>query len=200
MTPRIRIERRDAHEAMYAGFGLCPAMRIMAFDQQSRRFYAGLVARRFFDDLDFEFVPLAPARIHAKQHARPIATLGAASAGMNFDIGVVGIDFARQERLDLALLGFSLQSFELPYAFLLGLGIGLGLGKLDERHGIFEFRVEALERSQPVFEFGTFTHDFLRGIGIVPEVGIFDFGIQFGETACRGLDVKDASSAIPWIA
>jgi hypothetical protein len=40
----------------------------------------------------------------------------------------------------------------------------------------------------------------LRGIGIVPEIGIFDFGIQFGETARGSIDVKDASSAIPWIA
>jgi len=40
----------------------------------------------------------------------------------------------------------------------------------------------------------------LRGIGIVPEIGIFDFGVQFREAACCNIDVKDASSAIPWIA
>jgi len=40
----------------------------------------------------------------------------------------------------------------------------------------------------------------LRGIGVVPEIGIFNFGIQFGKTARRSLNVKDASSAIPWIA
>jgi hypothetical protein len=40
----------------------------------------------------------------------------------------------------------------------------------------------------------------LRGFGIVPEIGIFGFGVQFGKTTRGSLDVKDASSAIPWIA
>jgi hypothetical protein len=40
----------------------------------------------------------------------------------------------------------------------------------------------------------------LRSLGIVPEIGIFDFGIQFGKTSRGSIDVKDASSAIPWIA
>jgi hypothetical protein len=40
----------------------------------------------------------------------------------------------------------------------------------------------------------------LRGFGIVPKVGIFSLGVQFGEAASGSFDVKDASSAIPWIA
>jgi hypothetical protein len=40
----------------------------------------------------------------------------------------------------------------------------------------------------------------LRGLGIVPEIGVFDFGVQLGEAACGDIDVKDASSAIPRIA
>ncbi len=48
--------------------------------------------------------PLAfrPARIHAQQHVRPILALGAAGAGMDFEVGVVGIGLARKQRLDLA--------------------------------------------------------------------------------------------------
>jgi hypothetical protein len=40
----------------------------------------------------------------------------------------------------------------------------------------------------------------LRGIGIVPKIGIFDFGVQFGKAPGCDIDVKDASSAIPGIA
>jgi hypothetical protein len=40
----------------------------------------------------------------------------------------------------------------------------------------------------------------LRGLGIVPEIGIFDLGVQFGKAAFGDIDVKDASSAIPRIA
>jgi hypothetical protein len=40
----------------------------------------------------------------------------------------------------------------------------------------------------------------LRRFGIVPKVGIFGLGVQFGKAAGGGIDVKDASSAIPSIA
>jgi hypothetical protein len=40
----------------------------------------------------------------------------------------------------------------------------------------------------------------LRTFGIVPKVGVFGLGIQFGKAARRSIDVKDASSAIPSIA
>jgi hypothetical protein len=31
---------------------------------------------------------------------------------------------------------------------------------------------------------------------MVPEIWVFGFGVQFGEAARRGFDVKDASSAV----
>ena len=36
------------------------------------------------------------------EHLRPILALGAAGAGMDLDIGVVGVGLAREKRLDLA--------------------------------------------------------------------------------------------------
>ena len=65
-------------------------MGVVALDHDRRRLDAGLVARRLLEHLDVEFAPLAPAHVHAQQHARPVAALGAAGAGMHFDIGVVG--------------------------------------------------------------------------------------------------------------
>ena len=109
VAARVRVERRDAHQAMHAQFGLQPAMRVVALDDDGRRLDAGLVARRLFDDLDLELAPLGPAHIHAQQHARPVAALGAAGAGMHFDIGVVAVRFARQQRLELAALALGLQ-------------------------------------------------------------------------------------------
>ena len=90
MAARVRIERRDAHQPMHAQFGLQPAVRVVALDHDRRRLDAGLVAGRLFDHFDLELAPLAPAHVHAQQHARPVAALGAAGAGMHFEIGVVG--------------------------------------------------------------------------------------------------------------
>jgi hypothetical protein len=74
------------------------------------------------------------------------------------------------------------------------------LGELDQRDRVQKFTFETIERAKPFLELGTLAHDFLRGFGIVPKVGIFSLGVQFGKAASGGFDVKDASSAIPSIA
>ena len=120
VAARVRIERRDAHETMHAQFRLHPAMRVVALDDQRRRFDPRFVAGRLFDDLDLEFAALGPAHVHAQQHARPVAAFGAAGARMDFDIGVVAVRLARQQRLELAPLALGLQPLEDAEALLLG--------------------------------------------------------------------------------
>ena len=51
---------------------------------------------------------LGPARIHAQQHAGPVLALGAAGAGMDFEIAVVAVGLAGQQRLELAAGDFGL--------------------------------------------------------------------------------------------
>ena len=67
---------------------------------------------------------------------------------MHFDIGVVAVGFARQQRLDLAAVGLGLEAFQLLDALLLARGIALGLAKFDEGHRIFEVALETRERAQ----------------------------------------------------
>ena len=78
--------------------------------------------------------------------------------------------------------------------------IVLRLGEFDQRHRVVQLALEACGGAEPILELGPLAHDLLRGFGVVPEIGIFDLGVQFGEAAGRGIDVKDASSAIPWTA
>ena len=108
---RLAVEGRDAHQPMDARFGLQPAIGVVALDQQRRRLDAGLLAVMDFHDLDLEIVPLRPARIHPQQHLRPVLALGAAGAGMDFEIGVVGVGLAREQRFDLAALDLGRSAF-----------------------------------------------------------------------------------------
>jgi hypothetical protein len=41
-----------------------------------------------------------------------------------------------------------------------------------------------------------FAHHALSARLIVPKIGVFRRLVQFGKTALRGIDVKDASSAV----
>ena len=142
MAARIGIEGRDSHEAMHARFGLGPAMGVVALDQQRAGFDAGLFAGGLLDHLDLELLALGPAGVHAKQHARPVLTLGAAGARMNFDKGVVAVGFAREQRLDLAGLGFLQKRLERLDAFLFGRLVAGFLAEFDERQRVVELALE----------------------------------------------------------
>ncbi len=108
----VRIERRDAHQAMHAALGLEPAIGVGAGDPDRRRFDPGLLAAALFEPFDLVAVRLGPARIHAQQHLGPILRLGAAGAGMDLEIAVVGVGLARQQAFELAPGGLGAQLFE----------------------------------------------------------------------------------------
>ena len=146
VAARVRIERRDAHQPVDARLGLQPAVGVVALDHDRRRLDAGLVAGGLFEHFDVEFAPLAPAHVHAQQHARPVAALGAAGAGMHLDIGIQAVGLARQQRLELAALAFRLQRPELRQALVLGVGIALLLAELDQRRRVVEFALDLGER------------------------------------------------------
>ena len=66
------------------------------------------------DDLHLVVAAFRPAHIHALQHLRPVLALGAAGAGMNLDIGVVGVGLAGEQRLDLPGVGLLAQRGPAP--------------------------------------------------------------------------------------
>ena len=57
-----------------------------------------------FQQLHLVAVLLGPAHIHAHQHLGPVLRLGAAGAGVDLDVGVVGVGLAGQQAFDLAPL------------------------------------------------------------------------------------------------
>ena len=87
---------------MHAHLGLEPAIGVVALDLDGGGLDARLLALRLFHELDLEAVLLGPARVHAQQHAGPVLAFGAARAGMDFQIAVVGVGLAREQRLGLA--------------------------------------------------------------------------------------------------
>jgi len=102
---------------------------------------------------------------------------------MNFDISVVGIGLAGEQRLDLPALRFGFQRLQKCDAFLLGRRVILGFAELDQSQRVLELALEARQRPEPLLKLGALAHYFLRGLSIVPEVRVFGFGVQLGEAA-----------------
>ena len=181
---------------MHAGLGLQPAIGVRAADLQRRRLDAGLLALALLQQLHLVAVLLGPAHVHAHQHLGPVLRLGAAGAGVDLDIAVVGVGLAGQQALDLAPLRLLGQRAQRRHAVGDHRRVALGLGQLDqfERVGDLALQRCARRRSRPASRLRSRIM-LLRGGGIVPEAGVLGAGVQFVEAGDGGIPVKDASSA-----
>ncbi len=176
---------------MDAAFGLGIAIGILALDQDRRALDAGLLARLVFDRLDLEAALFRPPRVHAEQHFSPVLAFGATRPGMDFDIGVVAISLARQQGLDLVLVGAVGQLGERFEAFLDSRFVVLHLTQFDELDRIGLLRRDILDRADRGLKPAAFLHYRLGFLGIIPQLGILDPSIQLVEPAQRAVPVQE---------
>ena len=54
-----------------------------------------------------------------------------------------------------------------------------------------ELGVQPRERADLGLELGALAAEFLRALGIVPEFGLFEFALDFGQALLLGIEVKD---------
>ena len=100
-----------------------------------------------FQHLDLEAAALRPARVHAQEHRGPVLALGAAGAGVDFEIGVVGVGLARQHRLDLARLHLACIERIAASASSMTACVALFLAELDQADIVFQRLGQALDRA-----------------------------------------------------
>ena len=116
---------------------------------------------------------LRPAHIHAHEHVCPVLALGAAGAGVNFEIAVVGVGFARKQRFQLAPRHLDLQPSERRFRLGDGLVVFFPLAQLYQSELVFQLLLDTADRFELVIERIALAHDALGARLIVPEVGIF---------------------------
>jgi hypothetical protein len=63
------------------------------------------------------------------------------------------------------------------------LGHAQRLAQLHERGGVIKLALEAAQGAKALLQLRALAHDLLRGVGVVPQIGVFDLGVQFGETS-----------------
>src|SRR5581483_3266451 len=173
VAARIGVERRDAHQAVHAVLALEPAIGVVAVHDDGRRLDAGALAFGLFQPLDLVAVRLGPAHVHAHQHAGPILALGAAGAGVHFEIAVVGVGLARQQRLELAARKLGAQALERGFRLGDGLVVLFGFAELDQSELVVELLLDTADRGQAVLERVALAHHALGAGLVAPQIGVF---------------------------
>ena len=103
VAARGLIERRDADQAVHAGFGGKQAVGVFAFDAHGGGFDAGAFAGLRIEHRCAVAFALSPAQVHAQQHLGPVLRFGAAGAGLDGHDGVEAVAFAGEQRFGLEL-------------------------------------------------------------------------------------------------
>ena len=134
----------------------------------------------------------APARIHALEHLRPILAFGAARAGVDFDIGAVGVGLAGEQGGDLVALGALGEVGEAADAVIDQGLVALALGELDQFDRVGELALDRARRGDRLLEPAAFAHNLLRRLGIVPQRRILDHGVELVEPLERAVPVEEA--------
>src|SRR3546814_662834 len=193
VAARGAVIRADADEAVDAAFGLGVAIRILALEQQRRGFDPRLFARMLVDQFDLHAVAFGPARVHALEHPGPILALGAARAGIDLDIGVVGVGLTREQRLDLAFIGTPRERGQVLGALGRHFLVAFRLGKLDQFGGVGKLVLDGAGRGDRLVEPLALAHHRLGELGIVPQRLILDARVEFIEAAERAIPIEEAA-------
>jgi len=134
-----------------------------------------------------------PAAVHALQHFGPVLAFGAAGAGVDFDIAVVGVSFAREQRLDLVLLGARGERGEARHRLVDHRLVAFHFGEFDQFGGVGAFPFDRARRADRLVEPAAFAHDLLRRPGIIPQCRILDLGIELVEPPHRAVPVEETA-------
>jgi hypothetical protein len=135
-------------------------------------------------------VRLGPADVHAREHRRPVAALGAAGAGVDLEEGVVAVGLAVEQRLDLLLRGAVAQGRERGLGLGHDLRVALGLAELDQFALVVEFLRQRRVSLDGVREGLAVAHQLLRPGRVVPQIGILRHRVQLLEPVRRGVPVE----------
>ena len=141
-------------------------------------------------------LPLRPARIHALEHLRPVLALGAAGAGIDLDIGVVGVGLAGEQSGHLVALGAIRQRRQRVDRFVDQGAIPLGFGHLHQLDRIGELLLDRASRADRLVEPSPLAHHFLRRLGIVPQRLVLDLGVELVEPLHRPVQIEEPAQEL----
>ena len=192
----VRIKRRDAHEPVHAPLGLAVAVGVLAGNEQRGALDAGDFAREQFADLDLPAALLAPTLVHAQEHVRPVARLGAAGAGVDGEDAVAAVVRPVKHQLQLECLELPGEPGQVGGQFGLNVFLGgfvLAVGQFEHRLHVGELRLGLEQRLDAALDRRRLVHQFLGVVAVVPKIILGHFPLDFSQAVlCLG-NVKDTS-------
>jgi hypothetical protein len=139
-------------------------------------------------------VCFGPAQIHAQYHLRPVLSLGASRAGLNVEISVVAVHFAGKHATKLERSQFRLERRDIAFNLTDRIGIILVDSKGQQLVRIAKPTGKLVQNDNDLFQLRTFLAERLGSLGFIPDVGLLEFALNFGQAFRLAVIVKDTPS------
>jgi hypothetical protein len=133
----------------------------------------------------------------AQQHRRPVARLGAAGAGLDVDEAVVRVGRVREHPAEFDVADARFELLRVVFGCDEGVFVAFLAGELEQVERIAQVAIERGERRDDTFEQLLLAAECLGVLRIVPDVRVFEFLVDFGQTRRFGVVVKDTPEARP---
>jgi hypothetical protein len=139
-------------------------------------------------------VRLGPPQVHAQQHFGPVLRLGAARSRLDVEVGVVGIHLTGKHAPELETGNALLEAAEVTDDFGDGRGVVFFYREFEQFTGIGKAGRELVETDDDLFQLRPFLPERLRTFGLVPDIGLLELALDFGQALGLRIVVKDTSS------
>jgi len=133
-----------------------------------------------FEHLGLEALALAVAQVLAQQHRCPVARLGAAGAGLDVDEAVVRVGRVREHPAELDVGDALFQRGGIAFARDEGVLVVFLVREVEQILRVAQVVVQRAQRRHDAFQQLLLTTERLRALRVVPDVGIFEFLVDFG--------------------
>jgi len=147
--------------------------------------------RRAFHQFGLVAACLAPAQVHAQQHFGPVLRLGAPGTGLDVEVGVVDVHLAAEHALELEIGERLVGCVEIGDDGVEGVFVVLLGGEFEEFLRVADPRADSAQIGDGAIERDALLAQRLRAGGIVPDVGRFEFALDFDQAFGAGIEVKD---------
>ena len=179
---------------MHARFRSEPAVAIVTDNVHGRTFDARDLTGRCLDHISFEPMRLRPAQVHAQQHFGPVLGFCAASARLNIEVGAIGIHLAAEHAPELKPADGLLESAQIADDLIDGIAVILVNSQRKQFFCVGESRCQLVETQDHLLQQGTLLPQRLGPLGLIPDIRLLEFALNFGQPFRLGVIVKDTSS------
>ena len=134
---------------------------------------------------------LRPAQIHAQDHVCPILRLSTAGARLNIDESITGVLLAAEHATKFQATYLFLEACKVGDEFFDRVGIIFFQRHLQKFVSISKPGCQRIKAENDLFQKRPFLAERLGPIRLVPDVGFFQFSLDFSQALSISFVVKD---------